>query len=124
MENGDASLGTITQDNLAASLINCIIGRMGKLVSTMILGSNPDATRFVKSSFAFLRLFTYTIYTANQTTPIQVRAISKRKKVTPKPITRNTLFYGDNLPIPSEAFVRLAWVTAACLPHSVSELGR
>jgi uncharacterized membrane protein len=32
MENGDALLGTVTQDYLAASLINFIIRRMGKLV--------------------------------------------------------------------------------------------
>ena len=44
--------------------------------------------------------------------------------MSPKPITQNTLFYGDNLPIPPEAFVRLAWVTASCPSRPASELGR
>jgi hypothetical protein len=44
--------------------------------------------------------------------------------MSPKPITQNTLFYGDNLPLPPEASVRLIWATAACPPRSAGELGR
>jgi len=44
--------------------------------------------------------------------------------MSPKPIIQNMLFSGDNLPIPPEAFVRLAWVTAVCPPRSAGDVER